>query len=192
MYTECFKGRMVAMPQQIATVAGPFQPDAAHLSKMRILIIDDEASNVALLEAMLADAGYTCVQSILDSRLALETYKSFQPDLVLLDLMMPHVDGFAVLEALRREADATVLPIIILTADTNGQSRMRAFHGGATDFLLKPLDYAEVLLRIANVLETRRLQRVVVDQRAKFDSHTTELRSALWELENSKSTRIIM
>src|SRR5438046_5200194 len=74
---------------------------ASRFSEMKILIIDDELSNVALLEDLLSDSGYTRVKSILDPRLTLETCNEFEPDVVLLDLRMPHMDGFAVLEALR-------------------------------------------------------------------------------------------
>ena len=73
--------------------------------KMKILIIDDEPANVALLEDMLSEAGYKQLKSVTDSRLALETCETFAPDLVLLDLMMPHVDGFTILHSLRSAGD---------------------------------------------------------------------------------------
>ncbi len=79
-------------------------PNAALYSKMKIVAIDDEPANVALLEAMLEEGGYTRVKTVTDSRLAMETCISFEPDLVLLDLMMPHVDGFEILESLRAAA----------------------------------------------------------------------------------------
>src|SRR5438045_2836878 len=72
-------------------------------AKMRLLAIDDSEANVALLEAILTEHGYTRVKSITDSRLAIETYRAFEPDLILLDLMMPHVDGFSVLAEIRAE-----------------------------------------------------------------------------------------
>src|SRR5438046_2922072 len=131
-------------------------PNAALFAKMRIVVIDDEPANVALLEAMLAEGGYTRVKAVTDSRLAMETCVSFEPDLVLLDLMMPHVDGFTVLESLRAAAGESFLPIIVLTADANATNKLRAFRAGATDFLLKPFDQLEVLLRMSNLLETRR------------------------------------
>jgi len=133
-----------------------FEPKTGQLTAMKVLIVDDDHANVALMEAMLDEAGYKNVTSITDSRLALETCRSFQPDLVLLDLMMPYIDGFEVLESLRLEAGEIFLPVIILTADTNGESRLRAMHAGATDFLLKPLDHSEVLLRIANASPSMR------------------------------------
>jgi len=77
--------------------------------------------------------------------------------LILLDLFMPDPDGFAVLESLRAEQSEVYLAIIVLTADVNEETKRRALHCGATDFLNKPLDYIEVLLRIRNLLETRRI-----------------------------------
>ena len=131
--------------------------ESVRLVKMKILIIDDEPLNVALLEALLSESGYTRVKAITDSRMALETIREYQPDLILLDLMMPVPDGFAIMEALRGPAGQSFLPIIVLTADATQETKRRALHAGATDFLLKPFDHLEVALRIANVLETRRL-----------------------------------
>src|SRR5438046_9046322 len=87
-------------------------PNAALYSKMKIVVIDDEPANVALLEAMLAEGGYTRVKTVTDSRLAMETCISFEPDLVLLDLMMPHVDRFTITELLRADPRESFLPII--------------------------------------------------------------------------------
>src|SRR5438045_9688257 len=92
---------------------------------MKIVVIDDEPANVALLEVMLAEGGYTRVKTVTDSRLAMETCVSFEPDLVLLDLMMPHVDGFTILESLRAAAGEAFLSIIILTADANETTKRR-------------------------------------------------------------------
>jgi putative two-component system response regulator len=159
---------------------------ATHIAKMKILVIDDEPTNVALLEDMLSDGGYTRVKSILDSRLARETCKTFAPDLVLLDLLMPHLDGFAVLESLRSDGDEIFLPIIVLTADVSEESKMRALRAGATDFLLKPFDQLEVLLRINNLLETRRVHLLLDNQRAAFEdavlTRSSELRAVQLEL----------
>jgi putative two-component system response regulator len=157
-------------------------PNAALYSRMKILVIDDEPFNVALLEAMLAESGYTRVKSVTDSRLAMDTCVSFDPDLVLLDLMMPHVDGFAVLESIRAAAAETFLPVVILTADANETTKLRALRAGATDFLLKPFDQLEVLLRMSNLLETRRLHLQLDMQVAAYADavreRTSELREA--------------
>ena len=156
--------------------------DFTQHARMRILVIDDEPANVVLLEYMLAEAGFTRVTSITDSRLALNTCNTFRPDLILLDLMMPHLDGFALLESLRAEGDEIFLPVIVLTADMNEETKERALSAGATDFLLKPFDHLEVLLRIGNLLEMRRLHVQLDNQRAAFEdalrARSLELREA--------------
>src|SRR5262245_57530496 len=88
---------------------------SGELAKMKILIVDDEPSNVALLEGILAVSGFNNVKPLTDSRLAIETCKTFQPDLVLLDLMMPYVDGLTILTTLRSELGEVFLPVIVLT-----------------------------------------------------------------------------
>ena len=167
----------------------PWQPNTSRYFRMKVLVIDDEPANVALLEAMLSDGGYTRVRSITDSRLALETYETFEPDLVLLDLMMPHVDGFAILDSFRAAARESFLPIIVLTADANESTKVRALRAGATDFLLKPFDQLEVLLRINNLLETRRLHLQLDMQVAAYADavreRTSELREAQVQLQKS-------
>ena len=154
----------------------------SRLSKMKILVVDDEPVNVALLEDLLAETGYTQVKSVTDSRSALVTCDMFAPDLVLLDLMMPHTDGFAILHTLRSGHSDIFLPVIVLTADMNGETKRRALRAGATDFLLKPFDHLEVLLRIGNLLEMRRLHVQLDNQRAAFEdalrTRSLELRDA--------------
>src|SRR5437660_4019762 len=93
-----------------------WEDPSADLAKMKILIIDDEPVNVAPLEEILPEAGYTRFESILDSKLALQIYKTFLPDLVLLALMMPPTLGFALPEWLRADSVGTFLPVVILTA----------------------------------------------------------------------------
>jgi putative two-component system response regulator len=157
-------------------------PNVGLLAKMKVLVIDDEPSNVALLEAMLLEGGYTRIKTITDSRLAMEACVSFDPDIILLDLMMPHVDGFTILESVREAAAETFLPVIVLTADANEATKPRALRAGATDFLLKPFDQLEVLLRMHNLLETRRLHLQLDMQVAAYAEavreRTFELREA--------------
>jgi putative two-component system response regulator len=136
--------------------------DSGLNGSMKILIVEDEPVNVALLEDMLGGSGYAKIKSVMDSRLALETYKTFEPDLILLDLIMPHLDGFAVLESVRDSSNEIYLPIVVLTADVTDETKRRALHCGATDFLHKPFDQTEVLLRIRNLLETRRVHQQLV------------------------------
>jgi putative two-component system response regulator len=161
------------------------------LRRLKILIVDDETVNVALLEDMLRTSGYHRIQSVIDSRTALDVCAAFDPDLVLLDLMMPHVDGFTILESLRAgEGIETFLPVVVLTADMNGETKRRALTAGATDFLVKPFDQTEVLLRIRNLLEIRRVHLLLDNQRVALEDavreRTTGLRTAISELQRSQ------
>ena len=166
-----------------------WENDAAELAKMKIVIIDDEPVNVALLEDILEENQYTRFESITDSTQALEVCKKFRPDLVLLDLMMPPPDGFTILETLRADADEIFLPIVVLTADTNEKTKRRALAVGATDFLLKPFDHVEVALRIRNLLKSRRAHLLLDNQRAAFEEavreRTAELRETIVELQKT-------
>jgi len=159
------------------------------LQRMKILIVDDEPVNVALLEEILVENEFTRFESVTDSRKALDVCKNFQPDLVLLDLMMPPPDGFTILERLRAETHETFLPIVILTADTTEESKRRALEAGATDFLLKPFDHVEVALRIRNLLNSRRVHLLLDNQRAALEDavreSTEELRERIAELEKA-------
>lgn len=153
------------------------------LHRMKILIIDDERVSVVMLEQLLQAKGYSRVLGLTDPRQALETCASFKPDLVLLDLIMPNTDGFSVLEMLRSsDASESFLPIVVLTADTTEESKERALDVGATDFLVKPVSPTEALLRIRNLLETRRLHVILENQRSALEDavreRTVELRAA--------------
>ena len=105
----------IAMPQP--EPENCWRPDARPLTEMKILIVDDDPANVELLQAILADAGFRCTKSVTDSRCTMDVTKDLQPDLVLLDLTMPHVDGFTVIDSLRGADGDLVLPIIVLTGD---------------------------------------------------------------------------
>src|SRR5712692_2669929 len=123
----------------------------------RVLIIDDEPSNLLLLEAFLADTA-TEVRGLKDSRQVEEVFKEFEPDIVLLDLHMPAVDGLEVLRRLSSARESLgFLPVIVLTADSSRVARNSALLLGANDFLIKPLDRTEVVLRVRNLLHTREL-----------------------------------
>src|SRR2546423_7251946 len=122
----------------------------------RILIVDDEPANVRLLERIVRNAGWAAARSTTDSREAAALHAELRSDLVLLDLMMPYLDGVAVLKQLRSTlADGEFLPIVILTADATGDAKRRALDAGATDFLTKPFDHMEIVLPIKNLPETR-------------------------------------
>jgi putative two-component system response regulator len=132
------------------------------IQNSRILIIDDQAENVLLLERTLRGVGYAHITTLTDSRKALTVFTEFQPDLVATDLRMPHVDGFSLLKQLRsRVPTTTYVPILVLTADNSRKAKQEALSLGAKDFLTKPIDVAEAALRIYNLLETRWLHEAL-------------------------------
>jgi DNA-binding response OmpR family regulator len=123
----------------------------------RILIVDDEPANVMLLEACLEQTA-TEIRTVTDSHLVEATFIEFEPDIVLLDLHMPAPDGLEILRRLRSaRASVGFLPIVVMTADTTKVARNSALLLGANDFLTKPLDRTEVVLRVRNLLHTREL-----------------------------------
>ena len=132
--------------------------DPAQIRSCRILIIDDEDANVLLLASLLEREGYGDINTVTDPSRAVEAFVQLVPDLVLLDLMMPEIDGFQLLEAFKRHDRADEFrPVLVLTADSTINARRRALALGAKDFVSKPFDVIEVALRISNLLETRLL-----------------------------------
>jgi signal transduction histidine kinase len=154
----------------------------AELLDARILVVDDEEANVRILERILEGAGYTGLLRTTDPREALILYEQHRPDLVVLDLRMPEMDGFEVLERLSvLGADEVYMPILVLTADVTPAAKRRALSMGARDFLTKPLDLAEVRLRIRNLLETRFLYRRLQEHNRLLESSVRERTGALYE-----------
>jgi putative two-component system response regulator len=151
----------------------------AALQQGRILIVDDEPANVLLLERLLSRAGYEHVVSTTDSAQVLPLCTQSPPALVLLDLHMPGADGFEVLRQLDPWIAEGALAVIVLTADTTRDARQAALSGGAKDFLVKPLDAIEVLLRIKNQLETRFLQVELRRQALALEQRVYEQHSDL-------------
>jgi len=127
------------------------------IRQSRLLIIDDEPANLELLEELFAEEGFEQVLSSVDARRVSSLIQGFRPDIVLLDLRMPEVDGFSVLSLLDdlREQGQWI-PVIVLTADITREARYQALSLGASDFLTKPFDRVEVVLRVWNLLEMRR------------------------------------
>lgn len=126
----------------------------------KILIIDDAEANLKLLEDILAREGFQQVVSTADPVRSLDLIKAFEPDLILLDLMMPELDGYGILEILSRHVPKDeYLPVLVLTADATINAKRKALSLGAKDFLTKPFDTIEAMLRVWNLLETRMLYR---------------------------------
>ncbi|MDD4928328.1 MAG: response regulator [Gallionella sp.] len=122
-----------------------------------ILIVDDQQSNVLLLENILSDAGYTCITSTTDPHQVCALHQKHCYDLILLDLQMPGMDGFQVMEGLKKINQDDYLPVLVITAQPD--HKLRALAVGAKDFIAKPFDLAEVQTRIHNMLEVRLLYR---------------------------------
>ncbi len=124
----------------------------------KILIVDDADANLRLLEALLAKEGFSQMISTADSTKTIDLLTAFQPDLILLDLMMPELDGYQVLDLLAKHIPKdTYLPVLVLTADATIDARRKALALGAKDFLTKPFDHIEAMLRVWNLIETRLL-----------------------------------
>ncbi len=137
---------------------------------MRLLIVDDNAANVALLEQVLAQGGYGDVLSTRDAAVAPTMCQVHRPDLVLLDLHMPGFSGFDVLAEIRELLDPPEsLPVLVLTADASRDARHRALAAGARDFVNKPIDPTELLLRVSNLLRTRQLQQQLESRNELLD-----------------------
>ena len=135
-----------------------------HFRKANILIVDDNPTNVVLLERILESAGYEDVTGESDSRKVKSLYEKNRYDLILLDIRMPHMTGHDVMDALRKVAGTDYLPILVLTAETDQETKLKALSGGAKDFLHKPFDRLEALNRIQNMLEVRLLHKELRSQ----------------------------
>jgi putative two-component system response regulator len=153
-----------------------------NIKQARILIIDDEESNVLLLQELLRHAGYSNLCCTSDPRQVLALYIDYQPDLILLDLNMPYLDGHALLRQIGpRVPSGSYLPILVLTADITPEAKQGALSLGAKDFLTKPFDRTEALLRMRNLLETRFLHLQVQDQNKNLEKAVAERTSELKE-----------
>ena len=141
----------------------------------KILIVDDEPANVRLLERILQREGFGEIESTNDPRHFLALFGARRPDIVLLDLHMPGMDGFAVMDQLKGRTPASeFIPILVLTADITPQARQRALSAGAKDFLTKPVDPTEVVLRIRNLLQTRYYYRQLQGQNETLERKVSE------------------
>jgi len=146
-----------------------------NLKKANILIVDDQQANIDVLTEFLGIAGYQNIKATTDPRLALSLCKSFYPDLILLDLIMPHLSGYEVMDQLKAMLlQNPYLPVLVLTADISVQTKQHALAGGAKDFLAKPFDLIEVGLRINNLLESRFLYRQLENQNQILEERIKE------------------
>ena len=133
--------------------------DSADIFRAKVLIVDDQEANVLLLERALRGAGYVSLESTRDPRAVCELHRKNRYDLILLDLQMPVMDGFEVMEGLKDIERDGYLPVLVVTAQPD--HKLRALRAGAKDFVSKPFDLAEVLTRVHNMLEVRLYARAL-------------------------------
>lgn len=153
------------------------------LKESNIVVVDDEPSNVALLERILEWGGFRRVTGFGDPSVALQTCLAQPPDLIILDLHMPRMDGFKLITSFRLAMERSeYFPIVVYTADISNETRMRALELGASDFLTKPGEATEIMLRVRNLLETRHLHRKLKEHNKELDllirERTSELEDA--------------
>lgn len=142
-----------------------FDPRASQL-----LVVDDEAANLKLLSLMLRTEGYHQVKLLQDPRDVVGCYQALRPDLILLDLNMPHVSGFEVLTQLKALEEPAMAPVVVLTAQSGDEVLLRAFQAGASDFLSKPFNRRELMVRVQNLLLARQGRRALEDQNARLET----------------------
>jgi signal transduction histidine kinase len=166
----------------------------ASFKEANILIVDDKQDNIDVLVGLLEVQGYTNIRYTTDPRLVVNLFTTFNPDLILLDLMMPYLTGFQILAQLEEMIpEETYLPVLVLTADITPEAKQRALYGGAYDFLSKPFDLIEVGLRIDNLLFARKqylqlqAQNAVLEE--KVEQRTLELKKLNEELEHRVEER---
>lgn len=152
----------------------------AEIQQSSILIVDDQEPNIQLLEQLLTESGYTQVSSTKDAASVSAMHRAHCYDLILLDLQMPGMDGFQVMESLKANLEDNYLPVIVITAQPG--HKLRALHCGARDFISKPFDLVEVRTRIHNMLEVRllyrKLARHAIELEQKVEERTAELRES--------------
>lgn len=174
------------------TPVSRWEPPAMNMIRQAtILVVDDELPNVRLLERILTRANCPNLITTTDAREALSLFEKHQPDLVLTDWCMPYYDGCALIEQIQAVIGSDdYVPVVILTADVTAETRRRALAAGATDFLTKPFDQFDVLLRAENLLATRFAHLKVQRQNATLENHvrerTIDLERALGELKKTQ------
>jgi PAS domain S-box-containing protein len=155
--------------------------DQSEILKASILVVDDQEANVTLLAQMLRNAGYLRVSTTMDPQEVCTLYAAQRFDLILLDLQMPKMDGFQVMEALKGIESDGYLPILVITAQP--AHKLRALQGGAKDFVSKPFDLLEVQTRIHNMLEVRLLYRKLAEFNKVLEQTVLERTAELRESE---------
>jgi signal transduction histidine kinase len=163
----------------------------ATLKEARILLVDDDVFSTCLMANFLNRIGYSRLESLNDSTCTFEVIETFRPDLILLDLAMPNVTGFQVLETLRgNRRNEDPVPVLVLTGDPSSENKRRALFAGATDLLVKPFEASEVSMRIRNLLQAHFLRLEIQEQNHLLEDRvrerTRELEGALEDLHTTQ------
>jgi putative two-component system response regulator len=161
-------------------------------SNARILIVDDTPANVILLQKILQMSGYKNIRTLTDSREVIQTYLAYKPDLLLLDLRMPYMDGLEVLEKLGEIKGDDYIPVIIITAQDDKETRLRGYQLGAKDYISKPIDNMEVLMRIRNMLEIRLSHDELKDYNKQLEEKVAERTREVSELQLELINRLLL
>ena len=154
---------------------------ATEILNASILIVDDQEANVMLLEQVLRNAGYTRITSTMDPQAVRALHQQHRYDLILLDLQMPEMDGFEVMDGLRAIEAGSYLPVLVITAQPG--HKLRALQAGAKDFVSKPFDLVEVKTRIHNMLEVRLLYQKLAEYNKSLEQMVEERTAELRESE---------
>ncbi|MCB1940395.1 MAG: response regulator, partial [Rhodocyclaceae bacterium] len=166
----------------MTTVQAPLAAADEAIRHSRVLVVDDEPTNCLVVQRYLKLDGLANITLITDSREVVPHVTDNVPDIILLDLMMPHVSGLEVLDALRREVlPGVFLPILVLTARADLETKRKALELGATDFLTKPLDPNDLLPRVRNLLWMRRQAREMQDYARRLELDVRQRTQELME-----------
>lgn len=177
-------GADAPMEQRRASLDSLVHRTDAEIRRSTIMVVDDEFVNVKVVRKYLKDAGYDNFITTTDSREAFPLVQEQRPDVLILDLMMPHVDGFQILRAIRHDEELHHIPVLFLTASDDTQTKLNALDLGATDFLRKPVDATELVVRVRNVLIVKRHLDQLADYSAQLEK---EVLARTQELNDSRA-----
>jgi len=149
--------------------------------RFKILVVDDLLDNLRLLASLLTEEGYT-VKKAPDGAMALSNVPRFQPDLILLDIMMPEIDGYTVCQQLKANPETQDIPVVFLSALDLTFDKVKAFEVGAADYINKPFHPAEVLARVKNQIRIRQQGLQIQSQQATISRQAEQLKEAEMKL----------
>ncbi len=145
-------------PDLVSSLADEKPRKSEHLSDATIMMVDDESINIEIIQIFLEEAGYKYFVSTTDSQKAMALLKEHKPDVLLLDLVMPNLSGLEILAMIQNDDNLSRIPVLVLTASTDSATKLKTLELGASDFLAKPVDSSELVLRLRNILSVKAYQ----------------------------------